>query len=63
MLAEVVGLEEGFTEGEVDEPLARQAARLYSPGLGRPGGDSSTLAGILGQHRDPASDRASFPCR
>lgn len=28
LLAEVAGLLEGFSEGELDEPLARQAARL-----------------------------------
>jgi hypothetical protein len=28
LLAEVAGVEEGFSEGELDEPLARQAAAL-----------------------------------
>jgi len=38
LLAQVAGLAEGFAEGELDEPLARQAAALCRKAGGRSGG-------------------------
>jgi hypothetical protein len=37
LLAEVAGIFEGTSEGELDEPLARSAARLCRQARGRPG--------------------------
>jgi hypothetical protein len=39
LLAEVAGVLEGASEGELNEPLARQAAGLCRVGRGRPGRD------------------------
>ena len=40
LLAEVAGIFEGASEGEMDEPLCRQAAGLCRKAGGDPGGDT-----------------------
>jgi hypothetical protein len=58
LLAEVAGIFEGASEGELDEPLVRQAAGLYRKARGRSGGDTGWIA--EGWRRRDAAGRASF---
>ena len=58
LLAEVAGVIEGFSEGELDEPLARQAAQLCSDA----GADPETLEAWIevGRERRRSAGRPPF---
>jgi hypothetical protein len=58
LLAEVAGLEEGFAEGGLDEPRARQAARLCRLA----GADETAIAGWaeVGRQRRADAGRPPF---
>ena len=58
LLAEVAGIEEGFAEGELDEPLARQAAALCR----KAGADPDAILGWIeeGRRRRAAARRMPF---